>query len=283
MVGAWWTLLAIGCGGDPAPVPPGAPRSNTPAPPRRGTTTPPRTGTRGAPLPTPPDTEKERARIEAENRADDAEAHRILGRFAEMLLDPSKDAGVRGASGTIRVVVDGREGRYRVSFDASKKDADQFVLETEHEEPGLHAGAAAQAKRLAIFALRGPASYVISYSPPVQWHVQTASDGRRIVVMPPHQSAIGASYRLDDEGLVALSGTTDGKTSTRTKFHWRWRGEGAARSVLLDRAVEDDGKATFEFEYADDPVLPLLKRAVLVEGVNRCEVVLAFDRIDRAP
>jgi hypothetical protein len=272
---AAFAVLGAGCGGPPPATPPVAgPRAGTAAPP------PPPSPSATPPVPS---AEEQSARVEDERRKGDAEAHRLLDAFEGQVFVAARELGLRDAAGTLRVVVDGREGEYAVAFDASRKRDEQVAVTPVREEAGIHPGAAKQAKRFAILALQGPGSFVISHAPAGSWYVQLASDGKRLVVSPIAPSGFSASYRLDDAGLVAMSGWTDGKSPTRTAFRWSWRAGPKGFRAFLDEAVEDDGKARLEFAYAEDPSLPLLERAVLTEGTHRFEAVLRFDKLGRGP
>jgi hypothetical protein len=207
----------------------------------------------------------------------DEEAHRLVAVFRNRTHDPMRDDGLQAAEGTVEVEVDGRKGAYSFTFDAAKKDDDQVAITTVREDVGLHPGAARQAKRFAILAVRGPASQVLSAVPPVQWHWLQAPDGRKIVVTPPFRNQSSTSYSIGHEGLIELSGTTDGKKSSRTVFHWTdWKGRS-----LLARSVEDEGKATIGYEYEERDGVLALRRAVLTEGEHRCVGDVTWTRIER--
>jgi hypothetical protein len=242
-------LLLAGCPGGSSPAePPAAP------------------GGGGPPAPVPEDVDAARRRVDEIRAAADREAHRLLDEFRARVHDPMRDDGLRRAEGRIGLELDGVAGEYTVAFDASRPDDRQVEVATVREGAGMHAGAAAQAKRFAVLALRGPYSQVLSYTPPVPWDVIRADDGRLLLVAPPFRGATGVTYRLDGTGLVEVSGAADGRTTTRTFFHWTpWKGR-----FLLARSVEDDGKATIGYEYGDEKAVALLRRATLTEGAHRC-------------
>jgi hypothetical protein len=246
------------------PVTPAAPAD----PPREGTTAPAaKTG--------PKNQAEAQAIIDEDRKKRDAEAHRLLDRFRDLLYDPMRDGGLRTAAGTAEIEVDGRKGSFRFAFDGSKKDAEQVTVEPVRTDEGLHPDAKGQVLRFVVLATRGPYAAVISYAPPVQLTTTRGEDGADIVVAPPFKSAAGVSYRLDKKGLVALSGQSDGENVTRTVFQWVER---AGRHQLV-RAKEDGGKAVTSYEYADDRGFSLLREASIVEGVHECVAKLAWTEV----
>jgi hypothetical protein len=246
---------AAGCGDPPPSQAPAA------APPASAL---PASGSTG-PAATPGQTAEERVTVSGEaakaelekRRAEiDRSAHDAIEHFRRLTFDPTEDARLVRASGRIRVDVDGCQGEYAFRFDASLPEKERLTTETVSEESGIHDGSARQALRFAHFAVYGPYAAVLSYLPPVEWQIVRAEDGRMIVVMPPWQGTIGASYRLDDRGIVAMSGTTDDKRVSRTVFTWRTQGRNG---------------------------VPVLVRATLVEGEHRYGALVDWDEFVRAP
>lgn len=201
------------------------------------------------------------AQIEENRRRLDEHARELLERFRGKVYDPMRDNGLRSASGTADIEVDGRAGVFRFRFDASKKDEQQVTVEQVRADAGLHDGAERQVVRFVYLATRGAYSSVLSYAPPQQYAVTRAADGAEILSMPPFQSAPGASYRFDARGLVTASGRSGEKKIVRTEWHWVERGG----LNLLVRAKEDGGKAVLSYEYADEKGVTLLREGSIVE------------------
>jgi hypothetical protein len=273
-VAAALAALGAGCRDASEPPPGGAPVPDAPAvePVSGGTFTPP-----PAPPPlelTPEEVESRRQAWERDQTAWDVEARRLLEAFEARVWEPARDGPVVRAGGEVALDLDGRKGRYRFTFDGSKKDDEQVAMTTVEEEAGIHQGAAAQAKRWAIFALRGPWPQVVGVLPPLRFQLLGGGDGPagKVVVIPPFQTKVGTSFKLDARGLVVARGDSDGRvqeTSRNTWFAWRER-------AVLTRMEWDGGKAVQEFEYADRGGVPALRRAVLTEGGHRCEGTISY-------
>ena len=270
-------VAAAGCGDGPPPVP-------AAGSPLQGTTTAPRVGTGRPQEPPLSPAEEAKRKLESDMRRTeemrkdyDRQAHAHMDRFNALAYDPSRDSGLRVAAGTIDVVVDGKKGQYRFTFDASIPDQQKQVgLETVREDPGIHAESAKQAKRFAVLAVRGPCSFVISHSPPILWHVIRSEDDRMIVVAPPHKSALSVSYRMDLKGLVEMRGSSTGKAVSRTAFTWVPR-DGTS---LLTTAVDDDGKSVISYEYADEKGISALRTATIASGSHVYAATLTWERIE---
>ncbi|MCE9635906.1 MAG: hypothetical protein K8T90_09390 [Planctomycetes bacterium] len=272
------------CNDEPASprvVPVSGSTSHAPAAPVQGTAAP------TAP-PFPQETpEHAEERLRAWRTDIDKQARAVLDRFRAVAYDPSRDAGLKSATGTIDVTVDGKSGAYEFAFSASKGDRksgadsatdDAPTMKVVREDVGIHAGAAKQAKRFAVLATRGPTSFVLSYLPPLEYSTMATPDGHTLVVAPPFKSAMSASYRLNREtGLVEMSGTTDGEDRVRTVFHWApcgklWR---------LERAVVEDGKTTVDYEYAAQDGIDLLRRAAIQEGLHTYEAKFTWASVSK--
>ena len=265
----------VACTDDPVPAggrpaaQPGPPAPPSP-PPVEGTATP-------VPPPPPPQETPEQAdaRMRAWRADLDKQARAVLDRFRSVVYDPSRDGGLRAATGTVDVTVDGRSASYRFAFAGSGAPDTPPTMTTVREDAGIHPEAARQAKRVAVFATRGPASFVLSYMPPLQYATSKTRDGRTLVVAPPFKTAMSVSYRVNDTGLVEMSGATDGKDRLRTVFHWAPRG----KLWMLTRAVVEGGKTAVDYEFEERDGVSLLRRASIQEGLHSYDATVAWESI----
>lgn len=270
-------VWACGRGPDPAPPGQGTPAVRAGTTPVVGSATLAPVVPQGTPAtPSVPDPEADARRVAEERRKMDEVAHDVIRAFQAKVHDPHRDDGLAEAAGTVRIDIDAKGATYRFRFDGTQPDGRQLTTETISEEAGLVAGAAQQARRFAFLAVRGGFAQVMSYTPPIPWQFVRSRDGKPLVIMPPHRSEVGVSYKLDDDGIVAIRGTTDGKRREVTRFTWDLRGE----KRVLRASEEDGGKSSIRYVYDDDArgVL-LLRHAVLIDGEHRCEAVVTWETV----
>lgn len=245
---------------------------------------PPPTEQRAGPPP-PPDPAAEKLRAAAEAERLDAEAHVLLDAFRQRIWDLARDAPLARAEGEIAQTIDGRTGRYRFVFDGRPEgEKDRVVVTTVEEAPDLHGGAAAQAKRFAILAVLGPYHAVVPAIPPIPMRVDAPKEGLgRVLVVPPFKTPVSASLRFTAGGLVELRADWDLKSREVARHSWLdWKGRAVlVRTEWGPEAAKAGETASVAYEYGDRDGLPLLRRAVLAEGVHRCEATVSFTSIVR--
>jgi len=278
-----WFCLVLGalaaCGNDGAPKPTDPPASALAGAAQEDVVEDGAAEPAKADPPTPPDVEKQKAAHLKKLAEMNTYGRGLLESFDSRVYSPGRDAQLRGARAVVTVRIDGAEGLYHVTFDASLAEGERTAVTPDPKNGELPAGTEEQVSKFARLSFGGAYREVVHYLPPNDLLVTPSRDKlHRVVTAPPHKLNLQVSYSVDEKDMVMIRGTSVRPQAEIVRFDWAtWRGR-----QLLSRMTFHGTDATVDYVYDDTDTggVVLLERATVRKSGHAFDATFRYESID---